>query len=312
MDALGRWHLGLVLLCFGQHAEASAQLAQVISFYKPHQHHDAFIFHRGSDIGQSALAYDACSLWCQGYPDRARQQAQRALALARQFEHPFSLADVLIYAGCMLNTMLGHAEPVRESAEETLRISDEKGFPGWIASANSYVGAALAMQGRPEEGIAYLQEGMDFDRAVGTRINFPTYYCALAQAQAALGQQEEALATLDEALALVEETEERFWEPEVRRLRAETLGALGNEAGAEASFLKAIEVARGQGARSWELRAATGLARLWMRQGKDEQARELLAPIYGWFTEGFDTPDLVEARELLSGRTSSPSGDRQS
>jgi predicted ATPase len=127
-----------------------------------------------------------------------------------------------------------------------------------------------------------------------------------------LGQLEEGLAILDEALLLVDETEEHLWEAELHRLRAELLLGLGDETQAGAVFQRAIEVARRQQARSWELRAATGLARLWMRQGKDEQARELLAPIYGWFTEGFDTPDLVEARELLSGRTSSPSGDRQS
>jgi predicted ATPase len=299
MVALSRWHLGLVLICLGQHTEARAQLACVNDFYEPDQHHQALIFHRGSDIGQSALAYDACSLWCLGFPDQARQRGLESLALARQFEHPFSLADVLIYAGCMLHTMLRDPQPVLESARETLQIAHDRGFPGWVATATSYVGIALILQGQLAEGLEHLHNGMALDRAVGTRINFPTYYCCLAEAQAGLGRSTEALDTLAEVQALVEETEERLWEPEVHRLRAESLLTLGDGAAAEASFHKALEVARGQEARSWELRAATGLAGLWMRHGRKDEAREMLAGIYGWFTEGFVTPDLQEARELL-------------
>jgi predicted ATPase len=299
MVALAHWHVGLVLICLGEHADAHTQLEHVISFYKPDQHHQALIFHRGSDIGQSAFAYDACCLWCLGYPDQARQRGEYSLALARQYYHPFSLCDDLIYAGCLLNTMLRDAQPVEASARETLRIATEKGFPGWVATATSYVGAGLVLQGQLEEGIAYLRKGMDLDLEVGTRINFPTYYCSWAGAQIALGRHTEAVTTLDEAQALVEDTGERLWEPEVHRLRAEALLALGDEPGAEASFLQALEVARSQQAKSWELRAATGLAQLWQKQGKVDEAREMLAGVYGWFTEGFDTPDLREARGLL-------------
>ena len=170
--ALGHWYLGPVLFSLGEFAEAHTQFTHVISFYEPHQHHQAFVFHRGSDVGQGALAYDACCLWCQGYPDQARQQGQEVLALARQFDHPFSLADVLAYAGCMLNTMLRDAQAVQDCAKELLRISNEKGFPGWSATATSFLGTALTLQERLKEGIAMAPEGMALDRAMGIELHF--------------------------------------------------------------------------------------------------------------------------------------------
>ena len=127
----------------------------------------------------------------------------------------------------------------------------------------------------------------------------PGSLCTLAEAQAKAGQPEEGLDTLDEALALVEQTDERHWEAELHRVQGELLLMQGDDAEAEASLHKAIEVARGQSAKSWELRATTSLARLWQEQGRIDEARQMLAEIYGWFTEGFDTPDLQEAKALL-------------
>ena len=297
--ALGHWYLAITLFCQGRYAEAHTHFSHVISLYDPIRHHEAFVFHRGSDVGQAGLAYDACCLWCLGYPDQARQQGLEALALARQFDHPYSVADVLNAAGCMFNTLRRDPQALKSSAQELIRLSREKDFPGWESTAISFRGVAQVMLGRFEEGHADINRGMAMDRAMGVRINFAGYLNGLAQAQAGLGRLDEALATLDESLALMEETEERLWETDAHRLRAELLLMVDDEAGAEASFLKAIKVARSQNARSLELRAATGLARLWQKLGKGDEAREMLAGVYGWFSEGFDTPDLQEARALL-------------
>ena len=145
-----------------------------------------------------------------------------------------------------------------------------------------------------------MREGLEEQRSLGVRCYLPGVLCCLAEAQARAGQPEEGLATLAEALALVEETDERHYEAEIRRLRAELLLMQGDEAGAEASFQEAIEVARRQRAKSWELRAAVSLCRLWQKQGRIGEGRHLLAEIYGWFTEGLDTADLQEAEALLS------------
>ena len=155
------------------------------------------------------------------------------------------------------------------------------------------------MLGQVQEGMAHIREGMAVRRSKGGHCHLAGAVGSLAEAQAKVGQPEEGLVTLAEALALVEETDERDWEAELHRLRAELLLMHGDEAEADASFHKAIEVARRQNAKSWELRATTSLTRLWQAQGKQEEARQQLAEIYDWFTEGFDTPDLTEARTLL-------------
>lgn len=146
-----------------------------------------------------------------------------------------------------------------------------------------------------------MREGMAVDQSVGVRLYLSETLGSLAEAQAKAGHPEEGLTTLAEAFALVEQTDERHWEAELYRLGAELLLMQGAEAEAEASFQKAVEVARRQQARSWELRAVIGLARLWQKQGRMGEARQMLAEIYGWFTEGFDTPDLREAKALLEG-----------
>jgi predicted ATPase len=154
--------------------------------------------------------------------------------------------------------------------------------------------------------MAQMREGMAAMQSMGVRCYLSGTLRSLAEAQAKTGQPGEGLTTLAEALALVEQTDERHWEAELYRLRAELLLMQGEDAEAEASFHKAescfqhaIEVARRQQAKSWELRAAIGLARLWQEQGRIDEARQMLAEVYGWFTEGFDTPDLQEAEALL-------------
>jgi DNA-binding SARP family transcriptional activator/tetratricopeptide (TPR) repeat protein len=296
---LSHWYLGFIWFFLGEYTTARTHLMHVITFYRPEQHHSSMVFLRGSDAGISALAYDALCLWCLGYPDQAKRQSQEALGLARELDHPFSLADVLSYAGCMFNAMRLDAQALKEYAEELKRLSSEKGFAGWLAYAILYQGKALIMLGQVKEGIVQMQEGMVVAKPQGQQLNFTGAFRSLAEAQAKIGLPGEGLATVSEALAIVEQAGERHWEVELHRLRGEILLMQGDEAEAEASFKKAIQVARQQSAKSWELRASIGLARLWGKQGKRDEARQLLGEIYDWFTEGFDTPDLREAKTLL-------------
>ncbi|MEJ2735538.1 MAG: tetratricopeptide repeat protein [Anaerolineae bacterium] len=189
---------------------------------------------------------------------------------------------------------------LKDAADELLSLSQQGGFPGWLAIGSAFQGAATAMLGQLQEGIAQMREGMAAGQTIGMRFDLPGSLCTLAEALAKAGQPEQGLVTLAEAFALVEETDGRHWEAELHRVQGELLLMQGDDAEAEASLHKAIEVARGQSAKSWGLRATTSLARLWQKQGKQEEARRVLAEIHGWFTEGFDTPDLQEAEALLA------------
>jgi DNA-binding SARP family transcriptional activator len=295
--ALGHRYMGCILLCVGEYLKARAHLEQMISFYDPQRHHGTLVSIRFSDAGTSALAYRACCLWCLGYPDQAMKQSREALALARELGHPWSLADVLWYAGCMVNEMLGDVQALKNYAEELMRLAEEK-VPLWSGGGIVSRGEALVMLGQAQEGMAQIREGMAVYPA-GMRYYFSGRLRFLAEAQAKACRPEEGLTTLAEALALVEETDERHWEAELYRVRGELLLAQGDETDAEASFHKAIDVARRQQAKSWELRATVSLCRLRQHQGRREEAHQRLAEIYGWFTEGFDSPDLVEAQTLL-------------
>jgi DNA-binding SARP family transcriptional activator/predicted ATPase len=296
--ALGHWRLGYVLFALGEFMEARAHLELMIAFYEP-QHHHPLVLLSGSDAGVSALAYDACCLWLLGYPEQALSKSQEAMVLARALDHPFSLAEIIELAGCLFHAMHRDAQAIRDDAEELERLAGEKVMPTWWGMAIRFRGQALAMLGQVQEGMAQMREGMAINQSVGVGFWFPGTLGALAEAQARAGNPQQGLATLAEALDLLEQTEERCWEAELHRLRGELLLIHGNEAGAEASLQHSVEIARRQQARSWELRATTSLARLWQAQGRTDEAREELAEIYGWFTEGFDTRDLQEAKALL-------------
>jgi len=298
--ALGHWYLGFISFGLGEYTTARAHLEQVISFYEPQQH-QAFVSLRGSDAGVSALAYDALCLWCLGYPDQALERSQEALDLARELDHPFTLADALCYGGCMVNAVRRDAEAVKDYSEELERLASDL-LGGWVSFAIRQRGEALAMLGNLEDGIAQMREGLAHKKGGVERCYQSGCLRSLAEAQAKAGQPEEGLTTLAEAFAFVEESGERHWEAELYRLKGDLQLAQGDEVEAEASLHKAIEVARRQHAKSWELRAMMSLSRLWQNQGAPEKkagAHQMLAEIYGWFTEGFDTPDLIEAKALL-------------
>ena len=190
---------------------------------------------------------------------------------------------------------------MHEQAEAAVALATEQGFPQWAAMGTSLRGWALAMQGQGEAGLAQVRQGMDAYRAIGAMLHVPYLCTMLAEVAAHLGHPADGLQALAEACTLMEQQEERCWEAEICRLRGVVLLRQPGTSPAEAEtwFQRALDVARRQQAKSLELRAAMSLSRLWQQQGKRAEARELLAPIYGWFTEGFDTADLQDAKALL-------------
>jgi len=311
--AIARWLLGVYLLNMGELELALEHLEHVIAFYDPQQH-ASLAFTLAQDPGVSALAWASWTLWLLGYPDQALERSREALALAHELDHPFTLGFALSMAGAFFHQFRREDQTARERNEAMLQLSTEKGFPLFVAGGTVLQGWTLAITGQAEAarpelvegGIAQMRQGLDTLQAMGTEILRSHWLALLAEAQASAGQAEEGLSVLAEALAQVEKTGERYYEAEIHRLKGELLLMQGHEAEAEASFHQAescfqhaIEVARRQQAKSWELRATVSLCRLWQKQGKVDEARQMLAEIYGWFTEGFDTPDLQEARTLL-------------
>jgi predicted ATPase len=243
------------------------------------------------------LSHAATALWFLGFPDQALKKATDAMTLARELSHPYSLAFALACFARIhqYRRELGLAE---ESAEALISLSSERGFERYIANGTLLRGWALAAQGKAEREISETRQGLDTRSLIGLRRAF--HLSLLADAYGKCGQVAQGLDVLAEAMDLIEKSGSRRWEPELYRLRGELLLKQGgDEAQVENDFLHVLEVARRQEAKSLELRAATSMARLWQGQGKRDEARELLSGIYGWFTEGFDTADLQDAKALL-------------
>ena len=299
MVAISHWYLGFVAFALGEFATALDHLKQTIAYYDPQRHHNPMVVLRGSDVGTSAMAYAACALWCLGYPDQALKLTEESIALARELDHVFSLVEVLLFSGCILSAMRRDWSALNKYSKQMMDLVKDNRLQFWLGAAKMSRGEALIMMGQVEEGEKQLRDGIAFNHSIDVIIYTSGRYGFLAEAKAQAGQFEQALTTLEEALPMIEGKDERYWEAEYHRRRAKFLQMKGDVDAAEASLQKAIDVARRQEAKSWELRAATDLARLWQAQGKSEKARQLLEPVYNWFTEGFDTPDLIAARELL-------------
>jgi predicted ATPase len=240
------------------------------------------------------------ALWLLGYADQAQRWNQEALARARQGEHTPSLASAHLFAAILAQ----HRRDVAATqayAEATIALATAQGFGHRVAQGRIMLGWALAMQGDAATGVAHLQQGWAAVQRTGQKLYHPYHLALLAEAYGEAGQLEAGLTVLDEALTLVEATEERWWKAEVHRLKGALLlrRSLADAGQAEACFQQALDVARCQQARALELRATLSLSRLWQQQGKREQGRQLLTEVYGWFTEGFATPDLQEARIWL-------------
>jgi predicted ATPase len=294
-----RWNLGYNSFSMGEFKNAHDLFQQVLEFYEPQAHHQAFMLQSGKDAGLGAMAHDVPCLWVLGYPDQALKRSQEVLALALEWDHPFTLAEALCFACCYLNAMRRDAAALKEGAEALIRLADEQ-VPGWMGNGECLLGEALVILGKVEEGMARILEGLEKMASIELRLYSTGRRSALALGQAKAGRPEEGLATLEQTLAQVEETGERYWEAEIHRLRAEFLLLLGDETEAETSLEKAIAIARRQSGKSLELRATIDLARLWAKQGRTEEAWQDLEQITSWFTEGFDTPDLQKAKTLLS------------
>jgi len=245
--------------------------------------------------------YAGWALWILGFPDQAAARMHEGNMMAGELSHPFTLAFARFWAAG-LSQMRREVAAVLEQAEATLALATEHGFPHWAALGATLRGWALAMRDKSEEGMAQLCQGIADWRATGATLVVPYVLTLRAEASCLLGHIEESFRSLDDAQAVLEQQEDRWWEAEIYRLRGMLLlrQSIIPEVEAEAWLRRALDVAQSQQAKSLELRAATSLAHLWHAQGKHSKAHDLLSPIYRWFTEGFDTIDLKDAKELLA------------
>jgi predicted ATPase len=292
--------MGMTCIWHGGLCQAREHLEEVIRRYDSQEYRAYKYLVVSGHPGVVALSYLSVALWMLGYPDQALTRSREALALARELSHPFSEATALLYAQS-LHQRRGELQAALGRADTLIALSSEHGFPQLLGAGAFFRAGILADQGELQEGVAGMHAILEGLRATGAALALPTMLAPLAQAHGKAGQAEEGLALIAEASEFVTKTGERVGEAEVHRLKGELLLARSpsDAVGAEASFREALEIARGQRAKSRELGAATSLARLWQQQGRKQEARELLAPVYDWFTEGFDTRDLKDAKALL-------------
>ena len=299
LTVIAHYALGATWLWLGALPAARQHLEAGIARYTPDQRR-APVFRIGHDLGVGCRANAARTLWLLGYPEQALARLHDTLALADELSHPYSLAFARSMAATV-SQFRRDVPAVHEQAEAAVALSTEQGFPHWAAMGTSLRGWALAMQGQGEAGMAQVRQGITAWRATGAALNVPYFCTMLAEACDHLGHTEDGLQALAEAHTLVEQHDERWWEAESCRLRGVLLlRQLGTpQAEAETWLHRALDVARRQEAKSLELRAAMSLSRLWQQQGKRQEAHDLLAEVYAWFTEGFDTADLQDAKALL-------------
>jgi predicted ATPase len=296
--------LGNTLFWLGEFAPARGYLEQGIALYD-FQQHRALAFLYGTDPAVICLSYAAWALWLLGYPDQARRRSSEALMLAQELSHSPSLAVALVWA-TSLHQSCREVPLVQERAEALMGLAAEQGFQWWVAVGTTRRDWALVQQGRPStEELAQLHQGLAAYWATGGEPERTYWLALLAEAHGTVGQAEEGLGLLREALAVVEKSGAHYWEAELYRLKGELLQqqTVPDAPHAEACLCQALTTARRQQAKSLELRAAMSLARLWQRQGQRADACRMLAEVYGWFTEGFDTADLREAKALLDALT---------
>jgi predicted ATPase/class 3 adenylate cyclase len=291
--------LGGAALMLGQPVPARGHLEQALALYDPQQH-GPLAFRYGHDVGTSVLAFLSLTLWLLGYPDQARQKSTSALTLAQELAHANSLASTLVYAA-VLRQWRAELHQTHTQSEAALTFTTTQQIPFWSAMGTILRGWTLARQGKGEEGIAEIRQGLADLQGTGARYLRSYWLALLAEAYDVVGQPAAGLAVLNDALDAVHTQAEHYYEAELYRLKGTLLFKQADlhASQAAACFHQALDIARSQQAKSLELRAATSLAKLWQRQGKRKEAYALLAPIYHWFTEGFDTADLRDAKALL-------------
>ena len=309
--------LGATLYYLSEFRDALAHLEAGIELYQPQHHPVPTFLHFVADPGMTLLAYSAPLLWSLGFPLQAEERVAEAARIGKDRSHPFSDA-VLLHFKSVLYQHQEKVEEVETTATQMLQICQEHGFSLWEAAARVMKGWALTELNHSEEGIAMIRKGIAAWEKTRAELQLPLFLTLLAQAYQRVGQYTLALQTLDSALSVVTRTGERAYDAELTRRRGELCLVLGKETEAvggkefgvtnpsynavtkaESYFQEALAIARRQGAKSWELRAALSLSELWCTQDRYREAYNLLRPIYMWFSEGFDTKDLRQARHLL-------------
>jgi predicted ATPase len=272
---------------------------RALAIYDPAEH-GAVTTRSGRDVGVTLLSFRSNCLWQLGYPAASRSDAERSLKNARKTQHVITLMYALSQAGFSHIKYRNYAA-ANAQIDELIALADEKESSYFKAIGIAMRGHLFSLTGNASDAVRAITSGMTSLRATGQSLYEPQHLWHLAMAYAELGQPDDARRCIDDAIDKVERSKEKWCEAEVHRIAGEiALKSLAPDTEkAEKYFDRALAVARQQQTKSWELRAAMSMARLWRDQGKPQQARELLAPVYGWFTEGFDTLDLNEAKALL-------------
>jgi predicted ATPase len=296
---LGQAFLGTALLLTGNIAEGRAHFDQGIALHDPAEHRPlATLFgeHRSPN-----LYWRSKALWLLGYPEAALTDIDQVVKHGRESGHAASLLWALSGSFFFVDSYCGNYATANARVDELITLADEKNAPLWKAFGMLGRGCLLALTGRASDAVQTITSGITAWRSTGATLFLPSWLSYLAAARAEIGQLDAAWCCIGEAMSTTETTKERWFEAEVNRIAGEIAlkSPQPDAAKAEAYFKHALSIARQQQAKSWELRAAMSMARLWRDQGKRDEARDLLAPVYGWFTEGFDTLDLKEAKALL-------------
>jgi class 3 adenylate cyclase/predicted ATPase len=294
---LGHQACGSDQMLVGRFASARTHYEEALALYDPISHH-SLAHQTGSHPQVVARAYLGFVILCLGLPDQALTRTSAAIAEARTLAHPPTLASSLM-VGAMLLSLVGDNRALNERADELVAVAVEQGVPWWHTVGTVYRGWVRVKDGDVAEGISLMHHGLTAYRATGAEMWIPYHTALRAKACEIAGQIEESLALLDDALQLSQRTGERWFAAELDRHKGQLLLRQGNTDAAEELYRTALGIAQEQGAKLWELRAAMSLAGLRRDQGRRAEARDLLAPVYSWFTEGFDTPDLKDAKALL-------------
>jgi class 3 adenylate cyclase/predicted ATPase len=283
----------------GAFAVGRAHLDRAIALYDPAKHRP-LATRFGQDVRVAALSYRSWALWLLGYPEAALSDTSRALKDARSIGQAATLMYALVHAW-FTHIQCGNYAVANAEADELVSLAEEKDALFWKALGISVQGCLLVLTGKAKDAVQLITSGMTALRSTGSTLWMPLHFPYLARAYAELGQFNDACRCIDEAMAAAEKAKERWHEADIYRMAGEIvlMSPESDAEKAEAYFERALAVACEQQAKSWELRAAMSLARLWRDQGKRDEARDLLAPVYGWFTEGFDSLDLKEAKALL-------------
>jgi predicted ATPase len=295
---LSHFCCGRSLMYAGRFRASRSQLEEVLALYDPIAHSSLLFLHQAGFHPQMvSQAYLGIILLCLGYPDQALAQSKMAIAEARRLAHPPILAESLAL-GALPLSLIDHTF-LGECADQLVTVATEQGFSQWLAEGTIYRGWVKVQNGDVAEGIFLMRSGLNAFRATGAEMWMPYGFALFARANAIAGKTEEATVQLDNALQIVKSTGVHWLEAELNRQKGKLLLRQGRPDRAEELYHNTLSIAREQEAKLWELRAALDLAKLWGEQARRAEAHDLLAPVYAWFTEGFNTPDLKDAKALL-------------